>query len=213
VARDIDSPKFRFFHGCMANPNDVARVINAQAVQGFLGGRICISRSSPNNDFNSAERSDNVARESIYQDYICFKAARKIQTMWRCVALSRQYPMYLGARRIQTAWRCASLHRQYRNFIAARRIQSSVRKFRVLKRYTQFWVARRIQTCGVVRTPGLRYIPARRIQTTWRCKNAHGTCKTYIASRSIQTMWRCRHLRRTFVFFAAKRRIQTNWRG
>jgi hypothetical protein len=75
------------------------------------------------------------------------------------------------------------------------------------KVYTQFRAARLIQTCGVVRTPGLRYIPARRIQTTWLCKNAHGTCKTYIASRSIQTMWRCRHLRRTFVFFAATRRM------
>jgi hypothetical protein len=36
VARDIDPPQIRFYHGCSANPNHVARVINAQAVQGFL---------------------------------------------------------------------------------------------------------------------------------------------------------------------------------
>jgi hypothetical protein len=68
VARDIDSPQIRFFYGSSVNPNDVARVIKAQAVQGFLGDGINICRSLTNNEFCSAEHSDNVARK-VDQNY------------------------------------------------------------------------------------------------------------------------------------------------
>jgi hypothetical protein len=103
VARDIDSPQIRLFYGSSVNPNDVARVIKAQAVQGFLGDGINICRSLPNNEFCSAEHSDNVARK-VDKPELRISKARKVQTMSRCVAFSRRYRMYLGACRIQPAW-------------------------------------------------------------------------------------------------------------
>jgi hypothetical protein len=75
-----------------------------QTMQGFRGGRICICRSSPNNEFCSAEHTDNVARKIDQPELQIFKSARKVQTMCRCAALSRRYRMYLRARQMQTAW-------------------------------------------------------------------------------------------------------------
>jgi hypothetical protein len=80
-------PQICFFHGCSANPNDVARVINAQTVQGFLGGRICNCRSSPHNEFCSAEHSDNVARKIDLPE---LQISRLLERSKRCGVVLRE---------------------------------------------------------------------------------------------------------------------------